>query len=90
MLVHYTPPGQREPWVTILTKRPSSLDIVLNGPKNLVGFGRVTELAWDRELDDTRPERDLIWLKFRTLADLRKGDLEAFLQDHLTGCAHAE
>ena len=85
VLVHFIPQGHREPWASLLTKKPNALELILNGPKNVVGFGRVTDLGWDRELDDTRPDRDLIRLRFRTLADLRKGDLIAFLNEHLTG-----
>jgi len=84
-LVHFIPKGRREPWASLLTKRLESLDLVLSSPKNLVGFGRVTELGWDRELDDTRPDRDLIRIKFRKVADLDKGDLVGFLKQHLTG-----
>jgi hypothetical protein len=40
-------------------------------------------LAWDRQLDDTREDRDQIKLRFRKPGDLEKGDLVAFLQEHL-------
>jgi len=86
-LVHFIPKGHREPWASVHTKRTGSLDLTLSGPKNLVGFGRVTELGWDRELDATRPDRDLIRIKLRDVADLEKGDLEGFLREHLSGAA---
>jgi excinuclease ABC subunit A len=86
VLVHFLPPGHRAPWATLLTKKPTALELVLTGPKNRVGFGRVTELGWDREFDDTREDRDLIRLRFRTIEDLRKGDLPEFLREHLHGC----
>ena len=77
--------GQREPWARLLTKRHESLDLVLTGPKNQMGFGRVAELGRDREFDDAKPGVDHIRLKFRTLSDLRRGDLRAFLGEHLRG-----
>ena len=83
VLVHFTPPGHREPWATLCTKKPASLDLFLIGPKNVIGFGRVASLAWDRDLDATRPDRDVIRLSFLKPADLKKGDLAAFLREHL-------
>ncbi|MAR10660.1 MAG: excinuclease ABC subunit A, partial [Blastopirellula sp.] len=83
MLVNLYLTGQREPWARLLTKRPESLDLVLASPKNSVAYGRANELGWDREFDSMKEDVDYIRLKFRTLADLDKGDLRAFLQQHL-------
>ena len=83
VLVHYTPSGHSGPWATICTKKPASLDLFLTGPKNAVGFGRVAALAHDRDLDAKRPDHDLIRLSFLKSADLKKGDLPAFLREHL-------
>ncbi len=74
--------GQRDPWATVITKRTSSLDLVLTGPKDGVTLGRLTSLARERELDSSRADRDLVKLGFRTAADLHKGDLSEFLQEH--------
>jgi excinuclease ABC subunit A len=82
VLVHLLLSGQREPWITITTKRCESLDMVLQGPKGCVTLGRIAEIAQDRELDATRPDRDLVRLKFRTVEDLHQGDLIAFLKEH--------
>jgi len=86
VLVHYTPSGHGKPWATICTKKPASLDLFLTGPKNAVGFGRVASLAHDRDLDARRSD-DVIRLSFLTLADLHKGDLAAFLREHLAAAA---
>jgi excinuclease ABC subunit A len=85
VLVHFAPKGHSEPWATLLTKKTAYLELCLQGPKNLIGFGRVTSLAWERELDATRPDRDLIRLRFRTVEDLQQGDLADFLREHLAG-----
>lgn len=82
-VVHYLLPSRDEPWASLHTKRPEALDLTLVGPKNAIGFGRVTELGWDRQLDAVRAERDLIRLRFRDTSDLDKGDLADFLQEHL-------
>ena len=84
-LVHFLPPGLQQPWATLHTKKPAALELTLTGPKNMVGFGRVTGLAWDRELNGNHPKRDLIKLRFRTEDDVEKGDLFQFLSEHLEG-----
>ncbi|MHB0957758.1 MAG: excinuclease ABC subunit UvrA [Pirellulaceae bacterium] len=82
VLVHLLLNGQREPWITITTKRCESLEIALQGPKGCVTLGRIAAIARERELDATRPDRDLVRLKFRTVEDLHQGDLNAFLKEH--------
>ena len=83
MLVPFTPPGHREPWATLYTKKPASLDLFLFGPKNLIGLGRFASLGWDRDLDTSRPDRDVVRLRFLKPADLEQGDLVEFLREHL-------
>jgi excinuclease ABC subunit A len=85
VLVPFTPTGHSEPWATLYTKKPASLDLFLFGPKNMIGFGRFASLAWDRDLDATRPDRDVVRLRFLKTADLKKGDLREFLREHLAG-----
>ncbi|MFW6169273.1 MAG: excinuclease ABC subunit UvrA [Planctomycetota bacterium] len=82
VLVHLHLPGQREPWATIHTKRPESLDLTLSGPKGCITMGRVADLARDCHLDSTRPDRDLVHLAFGTTDDLQEGDLVALLTEH--------
>ena len=89
VLVHYTPPGHSRPWATICTKKPASLELFLMGPKNAVGFGRVASLAHDRDLDATGPNRNVIRLRFLKPADLKKGDLPAFLREHFAAALAA-
>ena len=82
VLVHLVLKSQREPWITICTKRSESLDMILYGPKGAVTLGRIAEIARERELDATAPDRDLVRLRFRTLEDLHRGDLVKFLEEH--------
>jgi excinuclease ABC subunit A len=83
VLVHYMVRDQQEPWATLQTKRPESLNLVLRGPKGCVTFGRVARLARARELDASRPGYDSLKLAFRTLGDLSQGDLREFLKEHV-------
>jgi excinuclease ABC subunit A len=86
VLVHFLPPGHKQPWVTMVTKKPDALHLYVQGPKNLVGFGSVTDLGCDRELDASRPDADALCIRFRTPEDLQRGDLRGFLEDHLRRC----
>ncbi|HND51996.1 MAG TPA: excinuclease ABC subunit A, partial [Pirellulaceae bacterium] len=81
-LVHYIPAGRRDPWATVLTKKPETLILVLTGPKNAIGFGRVAELGCDRELMGEHPKHDHIKIHFREADDLHRGDLAELLEEH--------
>ena len=83
-LVHLFLPGRREPWASIHTKRLASVDLQLNGPKGRFALGRLTEMGDDRKLDATHPDFDCIQLGFRTLDDLKVGNLAEFLDEHLS------
>ena len=82
VLVHLVLRGQRDPWITVKTKRPQSLEVVLSGPKHGVTLGRITPLAFHRELDATHERYDIVRLHFRTSDDLHRGDLTKFLEEH--------
>ncbi|HEY2415705.1 MAG TPA: excinuclease ABC subunit UvrA [Pirellulaceae bacterium] len=83
-LVHFMVPQQREPWATIQTKKPQALLLHLIGPKGRFGLGRVVDLGADRDLDDTRPNHDVVRLQFVEEQHLHRGDLEKFLSEHLS------
>jgi excinuclease ABC subunit A len=81
-LVHVFVPQQSEPWATIYTKRPASLDLVLTGPSGRFALGRIRDLGREPEFH-AGPERDTLRLKFEDHDDLEKGDLAEFLAEHL-------
>jgi excinuclease ABC subunit A len=82
-LVHYMAAGRSEPWATIQTKKPHALLLHLTGPKGKFGLGRLLELGADRDLDDTRPDRDIVRLQFIDEEHLHRGGLAEFLKEHL-------
>ena len=47
-IVHLYLNGTNEPWASLRTKRPDTLDLVLNEPKNEIALGRLTGLGWAR------------------------------------------
>ena len=84
-VVHVYIDKQKNPWATIYTKRPASLELVLNGPKNRFALGRVAELGAEREVVTNKKQRDVVKLKFHKAHDLKRGDLSTFLGEHLEG-----
>jgi excinuclease ABC subunit A len=85
-LVHVFVPQQREPWATIFTKRPAGVDLVLSGPKGHFALGRLTELGVDREFT-SGSRLDTLRLRFVDGEDLDRGDLRAFLAEHVASLA---
>ncbi|QDU58839.1 excinuclease ABC subunit UvrA [Aeoliella mucimassa] len=83
VLVHLMAPGSKEPWATVVTKRPENVELVLNGPKGAFQLGRVTDLGSEQMLDNEGDQRDRVRLHFTSLDDLHRGDLEGFLREHL-------
>jgi excinuclease ABC subunit A len=82
-LVHLLVPEQREPWATLLTKKPHALTLHLNGPKGKFALGQLLELGGERELDDTHKDRDVVKLQFVATEHLHNGNLKDFLLAHL-------
>jgi excinuclease ABC subunit A len=76
-------PKHREPWAAVQTKKLDAVYLRLSGPKGRFTLGQITELGYNPELDGQRSTSDVIRLKFRTAADLARGNLRAFLKEHL-------
>jgi len=81
-VVHLCPAGQSEPWATVATKRLSSVDLTLFGPRGAFALGAIADLGAEREVSSDRG-RDAVKLKFVSLSDLHQGDLSGFLKAHL-------
>ena len=81
-VVHLTPPRQSATWATIQTKRAASLDLVLNGPEGRFTQGQISDLGHEPQHKSGNNGRDQIKLRFRSVADLGRGDLAEFLRQH--------
>jgi excinuclease ABC subunit A len=73
---------QREPWITIWTKKLSCVELTLCGPKGRFTMGRIAELGAEPQFDGSRPKIDVIKLRFVTESDLERGGVEKFLREH--------
>jgi len=82
-VVHLCVNGPGEPWATIHTKRPTTLELVLTGPKNRFALGRVAELGHERELQTDRADKDVVKLRFLESDQVVADELADFLREHL-------
>jgi excinuclease ABC subunit A len=78
-------PREREPWAVLHTKKLDAVYLTLVGPKGRFAQGRLSGLGADAQVDGRQPDYDLLRIKFRSLADLSRGDLAAILKEHLKG-----
>ena len=74
---------QKEAWAAVQTKKTDAVYLHLTSPKGRFAMGRITGLGHEPEFDAARADYDLIHLKFRSADDLTRGNLAAFLQEHL-------
>ncbi len=75
--------AQKDPWAAVQTKKLDAVYLHLTSPKGLFTMGQITQLGHNPTFDGQREQIDVITLKFRTPADLKRGKLEEFLRGHL-------
>jgi excinuclease ABC subunit A len=76
-------PQQREAWAAVQTKKLDAVYLHLTGPKGRFAQGRITGLGFDAQVDGEKTGMDVLRIKFRSTEDLRRGELAAFLKEHL-------
>ena len=74
---------QPEAWAAVQTKKLDAVHLMLVGPKGRFAQGRLASLGFDARVDGQRPGFDIVRMRFRSLDDLHRGDLAAFLKEHL-------
>jgi excinuclease ABC subunit A len=74
---------QKVPWASVQTKKVEAVYLHLAGPKGRFTQGQITELGHEPRLDAQYPEYDVLRLKFRSVEELRRGDLAELLKRHL-------
>jgi excinuclease ABC subunit A len=75
-------PEQKEPWAAVQTKKIDGVYLHLVGPKGRFTLGQITDLGIEPWVEGNRPNYDMLHLKFRSVADLARGDLAGFLKQH--------
>jgi len=81
-VVHLLLPQQNDPWASIQTKKVDAVYLMLRGPKNRFALGQVAGLGHDPDLS-VAEDCDVLRVKFRRGEDLDRGDLAAFLKEHV-------
>jgi len=76
-------PEQREAWAAVQTKKLDAVYLHLTGPKGRFAQGRITGLGFDAQVNGEKTGMDVLRIKFRSTEDLRRGNLAAFLKEHL-------
>jgi excinuclease ABC subunit A len=84
-LVHLCVPGQRQPWATVVTKRPEAVELAVAGPKSLFGLGRIADLGSEPSIDGQHEDYDTMRVQFRRRRELDRTRLREFLEEHLDG-----
>ncbi len=80
-------PDRQAPWAAVQTKKPDAVYLHLTGPKNRFTQGQIRNLGYLPAIDGERSDSDVIHLHFRNRDDLSRGDLKAFLREHLRAAA---
>jgi len=63
--------------------------LYLRGPKDLISYGEIVDMAARRELDTSQPNYDVARFEFETIDDLKRAGFEKFLGQHYQGVAGA-
>ena len=81
-VVHVFVPEQKEPWVSISTKKSDALWMQISGPKNSLSLGSVVDLAEEPTMT-TIDKRDILRMSFKDPEQVAEPDFKKFLQQHL-------
>lgn len=60
ILVHHMSPRIRDPWISVYTKRPDSIQVAMRAAKGVVTLGRVSGLGVKGSVDTKHSDIDLI------------------------------
>jgi excinuclease ABC subunit A len=82
-IVNLMPKGARSAWAVVWTKRPDYVQLSLTGRKGAFAYGQVIHLGESAELIEKSATEDVISFRFTTSEHLHRGDLLAFLKQHL-------
>ena len=74
-------PQQKEPWVSIQTKKPDGVWLQVAGPKDSVTVEQVAELA-DAPTVSSEDDLDVVRMSFKDIEQVASGDLKVFLSEH--------
>lgn len=81
-VVHVFVPDQKEPWVSIQTKKQDAVWLQLTGPAGKVPLGRVAEIGNEPVVKALDTNREAVRTSFQSIDEVQSGLLEEFLIEH--------
>jgi len=83
LLVNLMIPSKKSTFATVWTKRPDFVRLDLKVQKDSTTQGRISEIGYGPQLDQSKDGEDVVRLQFRNTQDLESGDLREFLDETL-------
>ena len=81
--VYFLLPDQKLPWVTLQTKKPDALWVLVAGPQGSLKLDRVRGLADSANSEVDEHDRDVMRMAFSTKDQVESDALQKFLSGHL-------
>ncbi len=81
-VVHLFVPDQKEPWVSIQTKKLDAVWLQLTGPAGQVPLGRVADIGHEPVVKTLADNREAVRMCFKSIEEVQAGPLEEFLKEH--------
>ena len=81
-VVHFRLPEQKEPLVSIQTKKPDGVWLHVPAPKDSLTAGRVADIAEEATVA-TSGKKDTLKMSFRSVDQVKNKELKKFLEEHI-------
>ncbi len=83
-VVHMFVPDQKEPWISIYTKKLDSVWLQVTGPAGQVPLGRIADIGHEPTVKMLDDEREVARMSLRSIEEVQSLELETFLKEHRT------
>ncbi|MCP4813958.1 MAG: hypothetical protein GY888_15745 [Planctomycetaceae bacterium] len=77
-------PDQKEPWISIYTKKLDSVWLQVTGPVGQVPLGRIADIGHEPTVKMLDNEREVARMSLRSIEEVQSMELETFLKEHRT------
>ena len=81
-VVHVFVDDQKEPWVSLQTKKLDAVVLQVNGPAGQVPLGRIASIGNEPVVKMISEEREVVKTSFKSIEEVQTGELEEFLREH--------
>ena len=81
-VVHMFVPDQKEPWISIYTKKLDSVWLQVTGPAGQVPLGRIADIGHEPTVKMLDDDREVARMSLRSIEEVQSMVLETFLREH--------